>query len=301
MQVVFRLVSCLLIIATVQERDASAQPPAPVSPPTVETEPPSPALSAEQAKPQAQAHHRNAEAAYRAGNLEQALTEDKAAFRLDPHPVLARSLVKLYEKLSFWDEGLAFIEELLAARPPEAEAAFLREAKERFLARQAADRAKLPGRAALTTIPTGARVLLDGKESCIAPCEVPAKPVKHRIGAELAGYQPTQREVMLRAGLTEKVEFMLTPMPPEGVTASHERPWWPWAVGGVALAAAAGGAGFGLAARSAAADRDGATTGPAFNSAQEDAELRAQMATGLLITAGVAAAVAGIGYLLTGE
>ena len=105
-----------------------------------------------------------------------------------------------------------------------------------------------------------------------------------------------------KAGESVKMDLVLMPssveLPPEIRTRRH---WWPWAVAGGAAALAIAGTGFGFGARSAAAERDEARSGPDFDDAQDDAELRASMSTGLFISAGLAAAVAAGGYLLAGE
>jgi hypothetical protein len=67
-------------------------------------------------------------------------------------------------------------------------------------------------RVAVSSVPTGAGVYLDGKKSCTAPCSVTLAPGTWTLTARLEGYQPAVKTLELKKGSRLEQTFTLEPL-----------------------------------------------------------------------------------------
>ena len=162
----------------------------------------------------------------------------------------------------------------------------------------------LPGLLAVTSLPEGARVTLDGEAVGLTPLDsVPVQPGTHRVGFEKEGYQPAAHDVDVLPGAPSSVRLELRRVPgrPEPAGAQPEpaavdRSWV--LVRGVAAGIAVVGAVVGMVALSGVhseAVADGRRAAGVDRGAYSAARDRAQLAGVAYYGLGALAAAAG-GY-----
>jgi hypothetical protein len=144
--------------------------------------------------------------AYETGDFEGAVEAWRAAYELDPRPLLQFNLAQAYERLGRLQESLEAYERFLAAAPSDAEdvpAARLRAAA-------------LQQRLARTGIvlrggPEGAVVLVDGTERARLPRPDPiaVPPGSYRVEIRAEGYEPFESVVAVTAGAQVEVEVAM--------------------------------------------------------------------------------------------
>lgn len=226
--------------------------------------------------------------AYETGDFEGAVEAWRAAYELDPRPLLQFNLAQAYERLGRLQESLDAYERFLAAAPSDAEdvpAARIRAAAiQQRLARTGI---------VLRGGPEGAAVLIDGTERARLPRPDPiaVPPGSYRVQVQAEGYEPFESVVAVTAGAQVEVEVAMQAS--DGVEQPTPTERGGVSTIGIAIAAGGGalivgGAVTGILALGAAGD---ATT---RDDSDADRARTLGLVTDILLGVGAAAAVTGV-------
>lgn len=156
---------------------------------------------------EAAAHHfEEGTRLYAAGSYREAIDEFEAANAIAPAAANLFNLARCYEKLAEMRMALDFYERYLADP----------DAPERDLVeRRIAELRALPVDLFVSTDPSGARVLVDGRgdpEPERTPSIVRLRPGRHTVRVEREGHRPAERQIDLRALTAGREHFDLEPI-----------------------------------------------------------------------------------------
>ena len=167
----------------------TAKPPAP--PATAAKPPAPPATAAKPPAPPAAADpkvlYADGEKKFKAGDFAGALTSFQGAEAIKPAPQAERYIGLCHDNLGHYADAVTFYDKFLAAPP----AKMVKETEE-IKARVATIKA-MPGKVHIESTPSGASILVDGKQMGNAPADIELTPGKHIVKLELAGYLPIDK------------------------------------------------------------------------------------------------------------
>ncbi len=267
---------------------------------------------------QARARFRKGAELYRAGKFREAIDEFEAAYRLKPAGAIHFNVAQCREKLAEWPGALRAYEDYLREVPDAKDRAAVRASMRRIEERLAA-----AGVQALLvyTDPPGAELRLDGRSRGKTPFHTVLPPGTYALALTLDGYEPVAEDVALALGASRVLDVVLRPAGARAATAAPTAPAqadleakppaaavpvapppasaprpkprvYTWIAAGVAGAAVAAGAYFGVAAKQ---DEDAlkSMSQPNGGDAQKyasSAESNSRKANTMYAVAGVAAA-----------
>ena len=151
---------------------------------------------------------------YKKGAYEQSVALfEEARQRCPDHEILLYYLAKAYDKLGRTAEAIAqYKQYAVRAKSIAGQVDFLAQASARLAELQQASKGDISGYLAVSTLPPGAQVLLDGQPAGVAPLtRLPASAGSHRLVLRLDGYRETEQKVEVRPDETMKVEAVLLP------------------------------------------------------------------------------------------
>jgi len=164
----------------------------------------SPAL-AEQARDAARRHYAEGQALYNAGNYSAALSEFRAAYAAQPHPVVLKSQAECLERMGNIREAMELFQRYLSERPDAPDRAAIE-------SRIASYRSR-PGRLRIVTNPPGATVTLDGaRVNGATPMDVNVQSGQHAVAVQLEGYQMVLQEFNMPPAGSHTVQANLVPV-----------------------------------------------------------------------------------------
>jgi hypothetical protein len=165
---------------------------------------------ADKAKKEADRHFKLGVKLYGEAKWTEALVEFQRAYDLAPHPILLYNLAAAHRELSHYHESIQHFERFLEEAPGQVKPEVLEKAT-RELEELRARVATLE----VTTKPTGALVVVDGREVGTSPLPGPLVlgPGEHRIEARGQTGQATSRKVTLAAGDATSVHLEIAAGP----------------------------------------------------------------------------------------
>jgi tetratricopeptide (TPR) repeat protein len=256
--------------------------------------------------------------AYREARYEQAIDLFRQAYELDPHPELVYNVGQAYEKLGDVSNALRSFREYLRQAPSASDKTSV-EDRIKNLERRLSERGVQ--QVSVYSAPSGARVVLDGKQVGKTPWTGEIQPGRHTAVLKLAGYTDVTKEFLLTSTRAVDVEVTFSvpaaspaaaapattvgepvktsPVPAEPPPETEKKRSvapWTWAALGVGVAALGGALAFELSRKSA---EDDARDAPSQIEHQEHyATMEDRQGTArLLLGVGAVATVAG-GVLL---
>lgn len=243
----------------------------------------------------AREHFRQGQAAYQRGELQKAVTEWKAAYAVDPKPLIKFNLSQAYERLGKLQQAAEALDAYLAAAPED----------DPYRSDAEARRTAIASRISKTGIqvqgaPEGAAIYVDGEPQGTTPVQGPLAvgPGEHRIRVQMDGYQDFRAAVVVPAGETVAVNAELEPAAeamapvPSSVETGEGTNIWPFVVMGVGGALAITGGVFGVTALSTA--DDAATS----ESSQADSARTQAVLADVFVITGLAAVAGGLTWHL---
>ena len=102
------------------------------------------------------------------------------------------------------------------------------------LAATAADLRRCMGDVEITTRPAGAEIRIDGRPAGTSPTRIKAFLGQHELSANLVGFPPVNRNVLVSQGAPSKVDLSLSASPSDGPPPRV----WPWVTVGTGIVAA---------------------------------------------------------------
>jgi tetratricopeptide (TPR) repeat protein len=158
--------------------------------------------------------------AYKAEKYETALQKFKKAYELKPSPSILVPMGRSAENLGRTEEALGYFRKFVEANPDKPAAEKVRERIARL-------EASLKAKVTVSTIPSGARVRLDGKNGRL----IGTAPVTHELDAgthtfyvNKDGYRETTREVTVDAKEEREVTVGLVEIPSETTSEPQATP-----------------------------------------------------------------------------
>ncbi len=206
--------SALIITAIVCafSSGAWAQTPSPTTPaPVPTTATPAPTAAPPEPTPEQRELARSAYTQGQALFAEGKYTEAKAAFEQAhaavPNPVVLLSLAECDARLGNLEGAHATYQRYLTERPDAPDRADVEQ--------KIAELAATPATLSLTSVPSGASIVIDGKPTGkVTPAELPIERGDHQVELLLAGHETNRASVSARIGARHELEVVLEPLPP---------------------------------------------------------------------------------------
>jgi tetratricopeptide (TPR) repeat protein len=257
-----------------------------------------------------------AKAAYRAGvehfkkqQFADAIREFNKAYRLDPNPVLVFNMARAFEELKQYASAIEYYKRYLEMAPQAPDRAKVEDSLRalEILQKAAATEAKVM--LTVTSVPDGAKVLVDGREVGVTPlkAEVPAG---HRyLAVEAPGYTRHSSELDVDAVNPPSAHIVLVPQPagpaPAPAAGGMTRDAWAYIALGLGGALLVGGgiAGWQASKKADKLDQIEAnprpTDKPEYDTLKSDGKTFALVADGLFVGSALAVGT-GLILLFTG-
>jgi tetratricopeptide (TPR) repeat protein len=161
-----------------------------------------------------------AKAAYRAGvdhfkqrQFADAIREFNKAYRLDPNPVLVFNMARAFEELKQYDSAIEYYKKYLEMAPETPDRGKVEDSLRALEILQKAAATETKVVLTVTSVPDGAKVLVDGREVGLTPlkAEIPAG---HRfLAVEAPGYTRHSSELDVVAETPPTAHVVLVPQP----------------------------------------------------------------------------------------
>lgn len=222
--------------------------------------------------------------AYQQGDYDMAISQWKAAYDLDPRPLILYNLSQAYERNGKLAEAVDALQKYLHNAEPDDPNTELARARLASL-QQRLNKTGI----VITGAPAGADILVDGKSwgATPRPDPIPLKPGSHTVLLQRKGYQDFRATVGVPAGQRVTVQVQMRPgvagPAPGEKPKKHEPGIGPYILGGTGAAVAIGGAVAGVIALKTA------KTALYRNGSDADSAKKAALAADILGAAGGAA------------
>lgn len=251
--------------------------------------------------------------AYQEGRYEDAVNAFLAAYEKDPQPLLFYNVAQAYERLGDVRNALRAYRDYLRHQPSEQDRAIV-ETRIRNLEKRLREQGIQ--QVSIFSTPSGATVVLDGKQVGTTPWTGEARPGRHSIVLRLSGHVEANKLLVLGPDRAVDLDVALVPLasashnerggaatPPSTSASTPADPGeeagiqpWTWAALGVGAAALGGSLVFELLRRGAENDADASETQVEHVEHYQTMESRQTIAR-VLLGVGAAATVTG-GVLL---
>ncbi len=238
---------------------------------------------------------------FKAGRYADAIREFNKAYRVDPNPVLVFNMARAFEEMKQYPSAVEFYRKYLEMAPNAKDAETVKQSLrtlELLIAQQASpEQVELT----VTSVPDGAKVLLDGRDVGATPLKLKVALGKHFVTVEKAGFTREASELTFEKGADQTHAVTLVAVaeaPPPPPPASNVLAWTLIGTGGALML---GGAVTGtLALQKEGEVDDFSGSRDDFDALQDEGNTLALMTDGLL-AGGVVSATVGLVLLLSGD